>query len=195
MIKAIIFDFFGVLLGEGFDATYRYAGGDPSKDHDFIESLLDKVNRGLITTDEFRTRICHQLSISEEEYQEALTKAERPNHKLLGYIKTLRPKYKTAVLSNVGKGGLDRRIRLKVLEQYFDEIIASAEVGYIKPEREIYELTASKLGVKMEECVFIDDRKVYVQAALALGMKAFLYIDFPQMKAELERLLKEDASR
>jgi epoxide hydrolase-like predicted phosphatase len=189
MIKAIIFDFFGVLVGEGFDATYRYAGGNPAKDKDFIEELLDKANRGRITVDEFRAKICKQLGISVEEYQAAIEESERPNTELLAYIKTLQPKYKTAILSNVNRGGLERRIKREILDQHFDELVVSGDIGFIKPEPEIYELTAKKLGVKLDECIFIDDRTGYVHAAKELGMQGILYKDFPQMKKELEELL------
>src|SRR5581483_8973559 len=101
----------------------------------------------------------------------------------------LRPKYKTAILSNVNKGGLERRISRETLDKYFDVIVVSGDVGYIKPEPEIYEFTSDKLGAKAEECVFIDDREGYVEAAKTVGMRAIYYQDFAQMKAELERIL------
>lgn len=189
MIKAVIFDFFGVLVGDGFESTYREAGGNPEADKDFIQNLLDEANRGSITTDVFRQKICDKLGISVESYQSAIKRAELINHELLGYIKHLRKKYKTAILSNVNKGGLERRVSRDILYEYFDEVIVSADVGYIKPEPEIYQLTADRLGVKIDECVFIDDRIGYVAAATELGMKSIQYDNFAQMKKELEVIL------
>jgi HAD superfamily hydrolase (TIGR01509 family) len=189
VIKAVIFDFFGVIVGDGFDATYRLAGGDPNKDQKFIRALLDQTNRGEITTDEFRAKICKQLGITVDEYQASLRKAEQVNSELLNYIKNLRPKYKTAILSNVNRGGLERRIDKKTLEEIFDVIVISGEVGYIKPEPEIYKLTAEKLGFVVQECVFTDDREGYVKAAQDLGMKTIWYQTFAQFKQELEKLL------
>jgi len=185
MIKAIIFDFFGVLVGDGFDFTYRQAGGDPEKDKAFIEDLLERANRAKISHDDFRQEVCQKLGITHEQYQQAISKAELPNTELLNFIKRLRPNYKTAVLSNANKGSLERRISREELMKYFDVIVESGSVGYIKPELQIYELTAAKLGVKAEECVFIDDRIGYVQAASELGMKSIWYRDFGQMKAQL----------
>lgn len=189
MIKAVIFDFFGVLVGDGFDTTYRYAGGNPDKDKSFIEDLLEKANRGEITVDEFREKICQHLNISTDEYQVSIVRAEQVNYELLDYIKMLRKKYKTAVLSNVNKGGLERRIERKILDEHFDVLIVSGEVGYIKPELEIYALTAAKLDVKPAECVFIDDRTGYLKGAREVGMKTILYKDFVQLKTELEKYL------
>ncbi|HVO86285.1 MAG TPA: HAD family phosphatase [Candidatus Binatia bacterium] len=193
MIKAIIFDFFGVIVGDGFDATYRYAGGDPEADRDFIETLLEQSNRGLISTKEFRSRICSRLNISVEQYKASVKKSEQPNLELLEYIKKLRRNYKTAILSNVGRDGLERRIKREVLNQYFDVTVVSADVGFIKPEPQIYELTAKKLGVEPSECIFTDDREGYVSAAANVGIKAFIYKDFAQAKAEIEKLLSAGA--
>lgn len=193
MIKAIIFDFFGVIVGDGFDSTYRSAGGDPIRDKKFVQELLDQTNRGQITTEEFRQRICDKLGITVESYQESVTQAEQINFDLLDYIKKLRSDYKTALLSNVNKGGLERRIKRETLDEFFDDILVSGEVGYIKPEPEIYLMAAERLGVKVSECVFTDDREPYVDAAEAMGMKGIVYKGFAQFKKELEALLTAGA--
>lgn len=195
MIKAVIFDFFGVIVGDGFDATYRIAGGDSHKDKLFIEQLLDKANRALISPQEFQEQICTHLGISAERYIEAVNRSENINMELLGYIKSLRASYKTAILSNVNKGGLERRLNTGTLDEYFDVVVASGEVGYIKPEPQIYELTAKKLGVQVGECVFIDDREPYVIAAQEVGMSGIVYHDFEQMKTELNKILAADSDK
>lgn len=189
MIKAVIFDFFGVLVGDGFESTYRSAGGDPIKDKIFIQELLDQTNRGRITTEEFRKRICRKLGISVENYQKAIQQAEQINFDLLDYIKMLRMSYKTAILSNVNRGGLERRIKRETLDEFFDDLVVSGEVGYIKPEKEIYQMAADRLGVSTEECVFTDDRQSYVEAAKLAGMKGIVYENFEQFKRELSALL------
>jgi epoxide hydrolase-like predicted phosphatase len=195
MIRAVIFDFFGVLVGDGFEATYRSAGGDPVKDKAFVEALLDQANRGNISVDEFRSRICKKLGISVEEYQDSVRRTEIINHELLEYIKKLRLRsFKTAILSNVNRGGLERRVPKKILEELFDVIVVSGDVGYIKPEPEIYKITAERLGIEVKECVFIDDRKGYVSAAKNLGMQALFYENFNQMEQALEKLLAADSN-
>jgi HAD superfamily hydrolase (TIGR01509 family) len=52
----------------------------------------------------------------------------------------------------------------------FDAVVISGEVGLAKPTRQIYLLTAEKLGLKPEECVFVDDLPVNVRGAVAAGM-------------------------
>ncbi len=189
MIKAIIFDCFGVLVGTGFNDTYYHAGGDPHKDKQFINDLLNKANLGLISEAGFKEAISRKIGITTGVYDKAVSEAERLNRDLLNYILKLRPKYKTAVLSNANLGVLERYLGEDLLDRSFDERIVSAEVGVLKPDPEIYNLTAQKLGVKNEECVFIDDTPHYVQAARAVGMQAIVYKDFVQMKTDLEKLL------
>ncbi len=56
------------------------------------------------------------------------------------------------------------------LDRYFETMALSCELGVTKPERAIYLAAVEGLGVKPEECVFVDDVPPYVQAARDLGM-------------------------
>jgi putative hydrolase of the HAD superfamily len=56
----------------------------------------------------------------------------------------------------------------------FDEVIASCNVGYVKPEAEIYKIALERLGVTAEESVFIDDQQYCLDPAAKMGFKAIL---------------------
>lgn len=189
MIKAIIFDCFGVLVGRGFRETYRIAGGDPIKDEDFIEDSLGQANMGYITHQEFYEQIAGRIGITVEAFQAAVERAEQPNEELLSYIEELHKSYKTAVLSNANRGSLDRRFGQEKLDELFDTVVVSADVGMVKPDPEIYELVASRLGVLPSESVFTDDQEGYCHAAQALGIQTVHYKTFDQFKTELEQIL------
>jgi FMN phosphatase YigB (HAD superfamily) len=47
--------------------------------------------------------------------------------------------------------------------------------------------------VRLEECVFTDDREDYCEGARAVGMQAILYKNFTQFRADLEKLLSESS--
>lgn len=191
MIKAILFDCFGVLVGSGFEHTYRVAGGDPVEDRKFIEDLLRQENLGLISSAEFERSLIRKLSITGETWQHAVDQAEQPDLELLRYIGQLRKHYKTAVLSNANQGVVSSRIGREWLERCFDKVVVSAEVGLIKPDPAIYHYTAEQLGVSPGECIFIDDRSANLHAARELGMSTILYKGFSGAKHELERLLAD----
>lgn len=189
MIKAIIFDCFGVLVGRGFEETYRIAGGIPEDDRQFIDDTLGQANLGMISEDTFHSSMASKLGISQGQWLQAITKAEQPNSELLEYIKSLHGPYKTAILSNANRGVVESRVGDEWIKQCFDTIVVSADVGMIKPDPEIYKYTAEKLGVKLSECVFADDKQVFLEPAASLGMGVLRYQDFAKFKIELEALL------
>jgi putative hydrolase of the HAD superfamily len=161
VIKAIIFDCFGVLIGKGFENTYRVAGGDPVQDRAFIADTLGQANLGLINDAEFRDAMARQVGIAPEDWSRVIKNAERLNTELLSYIKQLRSTYKTAILSNANKGVLNKIIGENWLRQAFDTVIVSAEVGITKPDERIYRLVADSLGIMPSECLYIDDREIF----------------------------------
>jgi epoxide hydrolase-like predicted phosphatase len=95
---------------------------------------------------------------------------------------------KTGLLSNSWGTGTYPR---DVIDPLFDVIVISGEVGMRKPDPEIFRLTADKLGVQPEECVFVDDHPGHLKAALELGMKTVLHRSPKETIEELERILEK----
>jgi putative hydrolase of the HAD superfamily len=60
------------------------------------------------------------------------------------------------------------------LAELIDEAVFSCAVGVVKPDRRIYEIAAERLGVSIDECVFIDDRSEFVAGAVEAGMDAYV---------------------
>jgi putative hydrolase of the HAD superfamily len=93
---------------------------------------------------------------------------------------------RTALLSN--SWGMDDYPR-QLFPGLFDAVVISGEVGMRKPEERIFRHAAGLLGLTPEECVFIDDLKVNVVAAEALGMSAVLHTDPATTLARLGEIL------
>ena len=70
----------------------------------------------------------------------------------------------------------------------FDFKTFSSEVGLIKPDPAIYELTLHGLGVSASEALFVDDREINIQAARKLGIRAIQFQSVAQLKDDLEAL-------
>lgn len=189
MVRAIIFDCFGVIVGRGFEHTYRAAGGDPTQDRPFIADMLGQANLGRLSEADFHAQIAHHIGCTKAEWQQAMDAAEQPDTELLEYIESLRPKYKTAILSNANHGVVAARVGEAWLERCFDEVLVSAELGMVKPERAMYEHAAAVLGVTPAECVFFDDSSYHVEPAKALGMQAFVYTNLAQAQTDLQSVL------
>ncbi|HUA13185.1 MAG TPA: HAD family phosphatase [Candidatus Sulfotelmatobacter sp.] len=188
MIKAVIFDCFGVLVGQGFDRTYEAAGGDPDKDRDFINEKLGQINRGQISNSDFDEAMSSRLGITDNTWHQAIDKVQSADEELLDYIRQLKKKYKTAVLSNANVGVIVELLGAQRTKECFDDLIVSAEVGLIKPDERIYLLAAERLGVSPNQCIYIDDRQRFVDAGNALGMKSILYTNLGSLKKKIESL-------
>ena len=93
---------------------------------------------------------------------------------------------RTGLVSNsLGSGRYDR----EAFPELFDGVVISGEVGFHKPQPEIYRLGAERIGLPPEECVFVDDLRENCEGAEAAGMTAILHRGADSTLAELERLL------
>jgi putative hydrolase of the HAD superfamily len=189
MIKAVIFDCFGVVITDALGAMVAEISESKPNEAQEILSILTAAAKGQISRQNASEAISTIFGIPMDEYVNRVQTAEVKNDRLLAYISELRKTYKTAMLSNVSIGGLAARFDQEELDRCFEQIVASGDIGFAKPEPEAYEIAASRLGVRLEECVFIDDREEYCEGARAVGMRAIRYQDFGQMKRELEAAL------
>jgi len=98
--------------------------------------------------------------------------------RMIAFVHSLRATYKTGMVSNVsGRASLDAKFADGELDELFDAVIPSGDVGVEKPDPEIFRLAAERLGVAAEECLFIDDISEYVAAAQAVGMQGVHHVD------------------
>lgn len=112
------------------------------------------------------------------------------NTELLSFFRSLRPRYKVAILSNASSEVRAWITEAFHLEQDADLIIISSEERYHKPQPEIFRIALDRLGVMPEEAIFIDDEARYIAAAQALGMHAVQFRDTPQAIAEIRQRLE-----
>ena len=70
--------------------------------------------------------------------------------------------------------------------------MVSGRVKLRKPNKEIYEYLLNTYMLKAEECVFIDDRKENIDAAMAVGMKGIVFDGYESAEAKIKLLLKCD---
>lgn len=79
------------------------------------------------------------------------------------------------------------RARFDFLE-LFDGIVVSADERIVKPAPEIFRLLASRYGLALPECLFVDDVPANVEAARSVGMRAHHFTTPAALRAELEHL-------
>ena len=187
MIKAIIFDCFGVLATDTWRAFLDALpeGIDIKKAHE----LNHAVDAGLITQQEFLAGI-KRITGSEPPDIEQMQRGEiAKNAQLLDYIKELKKQYKIGILSNISSNWIRDYFLTPEEQKLFDVMVFSFEVGMTKPDPRIFWLSAERLGSQLHETVLIDDIERYCQAARDEGMQAITYENLQQLKADLTVLL------
>jgi epoxide hydrolase-like predicted phosphatase len=108
---------------------------------------------------------------------------------LVEFLRDLRPRYKTAILSNAWPGTRGLLTDLLKPNQFVDEMIISAEEGVAKPDQRIYQIAIERLEVQPEEAIFVDDLAENVQAARAYGMQSIQFRSTRQAIAEVKNIL------
>ena len=109
----------------------------------------------------------------------------------LALVKELKGQYKLGVVTNApSRYSLDQRFNPGELDELFEMVIVSGEVGWDKPAPEIYTMAAERIGVLPEECLFIDDIPSFTEAAAAIGMQTFTYVNVPESIEAIKAILK-----
>ena len=78
--------------------------------------------------------------------------------------------YRTALLTNISRSGEALWRSLFAVDELFDVVVDSSQVGLRKPDPAIFRLTCDRLGLQPEQCLFVDDLRCNVDAAADLGM-------------------------
>ncbi|WP_353946899.1 HAD family phosphatase [Streptomyces sp. HUAS MG91] len=100
-----------------------------------------------------------------------------PNEELIAYVRGLRGSCTLGILSNSFVGARERETALYQFDELVEEIVYSHEIGMEKPDLRAFEAACDSLKVRPENCLFIDDVAVNVDAAQAAGMQAHLFED------------------
>ena len=206
MRRAFISDFGGVLtspLYEGFLAYQEESGvslealgramARATEEHG--DHPLFVLERGEITEREFRARIEPHLEDGFDLSRLRALYFERlePNRAMIDFVRALRGRgTRTALLTNnVREWEPLWRSKLPEIDELFEVVVDSAFVGMRKPDPAIYELTLERLGVRAEDCVFVDDLEPKCETARGLGMIAVRFESPEQAIPELRSALAE----
>ena len=93
------------------------------------------------------------------------------------------------IISNYAKQAADFLIdKNKEFFSLFDDIIISAEIGMIKPDREIFDYFLNKHNTEPDKCIFIDDQEQNVLAAEKMGITSLQYKNFNDIRDSLQDL-------
>lgn len=203
-VEAVIWDFGGVFTSSPFEAFARYEAekGVP-------KDLIRKVNStnpdsnawALFERNEIDAKGFDELFLAEStalghpvpgrDVLPLLSGVVRP--RMVEALKTCKQHFKVGCITNnmvshhsPGADEPQRPVGLMgQIMPLFDHVIESSKAGVRKPDPAIYLMMCEALGVKPENCVYLDDLGINCKPAAALGMRAIKVVDVDQTLAEL----------
>jgi putative hydrolase of the HAD superfamily len=193
-VTALFWDVGGVILTNGWDRTARReASAKFSLDADDFEERHDLANpafeAGHATLDQYleRTIFYCKRAFSPREFADFMysRSSEFPEPRALADRLAASERYLMAAINNEGAEINDYRIARFALRRTFTSFFSSCYVGLRKPNAPIYQLALKVSQRTPEECIFIDDRAINVEAARQTGMEGIVYQDAQQLGREL----------
>ena len=159
----------------------------------FSDNLLPLVITGRISDDEWRRRIADLLS---QDFPKA--NAERAvklwsaspgevDTEVLGILRACRKRARLVLISNA-TSRLPSDLRRLGIAGDFDHIINSSEVGFTKPDPNIYFTALDTVGATPNQALFIDDNAGHVAAATRLGIAGHTYSGIDGLRQKLNHL-------
>lgn len=201
MIKNVVFDIGNVLAGFVWQDFYKSFGftekiNERLADATVRSSLWSEMDRGKLTDEELLAGfIANDPGIEKEIRRvfENITGMISRYDYAIPWLEELKERgYGVYYISNFAhKAHTECAAALDFLAK-MDGGILSYQDKLIKPAPEIYQLFLERYGLKAEECIFMDDTQVNVEAAQKEGMKGIVFHTFEQAKSELEQSLASD---
>jgi len=207
-IKAVFWDFGGVLTTSPFEAFNRFE----QENHlppNFIRMVnaanpdtnaWARLERSEISLEEFDREFERETAVAGHAIRgdsvlELLSGDLRPE--MVEALRRCRQKFRTACLTNNIKGmnktdikRLGRRAAgIQAVMNIFDFVVESSKIGFRKPDPRFYEIACDIVKVTPEQVVFLDDLGINLKPARAMGMATIKVTDPRQAIAELESLL------
>ena len=188
MIRALIFDCFGVLYRDNLSMLYDAV---PTESHPAMQDIIHATDHGFLSRDEYYEKIAELAGISITDVKAIELRQHQRDESMIAYTQTFKPEYKIGLLSNIDSGTMAKLFPEPKRSELFDAFVISGDVGIVKPTLEIFEIAAHRLGLLPEECVMIDDLPKNVDAAKQVGMHGVLFTTQRNLEQRLGELLGE----
>jgi epoxide hydrolase-like predicted phosphatase len=197
-IRAVFFDFGGVIMRTEYQSPRQQLAERFNMDYEEIDRLVfnsesaRRASLGEITEEAHWLELMKRFKLPASElraFSDAFFGGDVIDRDLVQFIRSLRGKFHTGLISNAWGGMRDFLSREKIID-VFDTIVISAEVGAMKPEAKIFDLALGQAGVSAKEAVFVDDLPANIESCEKIGMKGILFRDPQEAVKQLNQILK-----
>ena len=197
-IKVIFFDIGDVLLKIHPERMISKISNCANIPYEVVESAFpqnahDAYERGKMTDYDWymscKTALPKNNSLTEDQFWESWSLLLGSETDVVDILINLKKSYKIWLLSNTNPMHINNEVESKyVFQKLVDGAIYSYDVGYRKPEKEIYQIACESAEVDPEKSIFIDDLKENIMGANKVGLNGIHYRDTRYLFKELRRL-------
>ncbi len=196
--RAVIFDYGGVLV-KTMDYTPRHLWDDRlNLPRGSVERVAHgseswrQAQTGQLGLADYWKDVARQLGLDETDaaqFARDFYSGDQPDAGLLAYLRELRRRGHTVALLSNASPALRGELAAFEMTDLFDVIVASCEIGVMKPDARAYQAVLNQIGRPPAEAIFIDDLPANITGARAVGLLGVLYTPGMALPAALEPLL------
>jgi len=199
--KILFLDIGGVLLTNGWGHESRQKASEKfNLDYAEVDALHNFIFNvyeiGRISLDEYLDTVIfnHARDFPREDFKEFMFSESKELPEMLQWLKEWKKDsgFRIISINNEGREFNEYRIKKFKLHDCFDAFISSCEVKMRKPDPGIFQLAMGIAQVPAEQCVYFDDRIMFVHAANRLGIRSMQHTNPASTIKILEQLKLEN---
>lgn len=194
MIKNVVFDLGGVVVGrtyqqnKGIHEAFKFLQGE-----DFPQYWKD-FDRGVVTQPEVAQHLSERTGKTVLQCSDMIDTIRDMYDEFPATVELIKrlsdAGYALYVLSNMPYEFYDYMSKFDVFK-YFDDVLISSQEKVMKPDPAFFNLLFERFGLVPSETLFIDDKRMNIDAANKLGLHTFHFTDSENNPAQLWEMLRK----
>jgi putative hydrolase of the HAD superfamily len=191
MIEVIAIDYGGVLGTEAdaWDTTFKEVMSTSQLTLDEMNRIWEKhwpkLKIGVGTIMDYWNDAAKKSAQDPEKLREIYNNSITIDQEMFKLVKSLKIKNRLIILSNDTTDWMNAKKKRFDLEDIFEKIYSSGDIGLAKPDSKIFEYVLNDLNIKPEELLFVDNQQNNIDAARKIGIKTLLFTDIKSLISSL----------
>lgn len=176
VIKGLFFDMDGTLIDTLEANAQAYVEAVKKIDRVFTKEMYYAIHGMRVDLfmrkyfDDITEEELHVVRKTKGEIYPSLLHLARPHHQLIDFVKTLRPKHTTVLVTMAQRQNAEAVMNATGIMNMFDHIITGNDISEPKPHPESYLKALEITGLKPDEALAFEDSTSGIEAAKAANI-------------------------
>ncbi len=172
--KIIAFDFFGVICSEVAPIWFEHFF-PKEKACELKDRYLYPADVGKVSLDSLLKSLEELVDIPLEQIKKDWFSLAKVNNEVVSVIRNLQKNFQIVLFSNAPSSFIRQILKENNLENLFQSVIISSEIGFVKPNPDFFKKALDIIDVPVEKILFIDDNQKNTEAAEKLGIQSIVF--------------------